>query len=930
MTTKKFKYTNNIMSKIKEEDLLTRANLDYSEELYESYLKDPSQVGDSWRWFFQGLNTGLNKSSLSPLPVKTDSLENELKVFQMFQHYRDHGSLKARLNPLGDNPNKGFPKLEDFKITDEDLNRQFAISENLFGMKKPLKDVLAFLEEKYCHTLALQVGGCSPKVRQWFFNEFEKKDFLLSKQDKIRAFTELVKSTGFEKFLHFRFLGKKRFSLEGLDALIPMLDYLLEKGTSKEMKNLVIGMSHRGRINVLINIMKQNPKVIFSDFEESPNNLVFDLASFTRDVKYHTGFSSQRQTQNGPCSLYLGYNPSHLEAIGPVICGVSRAIQRKNKDTQRRKTAVPVLIHGDAAFCGQGSVSETMQLSKLKGYSTGGTIHIILNNQLGFTTDPEEGRSSLFASDLAKSIEAPVLLVNADDLHSCLKAMDMAFRFRYEFGMDIFIDLIGYRKHGHNEGDEPSFTQPLMYKKIKNHPSLMEQYKEQLLKENVLPLEEAENIIKQSDSEWEKQLMELRNKKEKLSEKDYIGQEDKILKKNLKSTKVEEQSLEEVLQLISNEPEGIHLHPKIKRILKKRREDLSNNKLDWAVCELSAYGTLIKDGFSVRLTGQDSKRGTFSHRHAVYYDYETRQTLSPLKQLAKSQQLEFCLYNSPLSEMAVLAFEYGNSCLAPDFLTLWEAQFGDFANGAQIVIDQFISSGEMKWLKTTDIVLLLPHGYEGQGPEHSSAYLERFLQLCAQNNMRVCNFTKASNLFHALRRQKTLLEERKPLIIMTPKSLLRHPEVQARKEDLIHGKFEEVIWDKEINEPRDVGTLILCSGKVYYDLKQELSKEENKLKKKKTAIFRLEQLYPFPSQALNPALNGFPCLSKIIWLQEEPENRGAWSFVKDHLEQLLKSLGQSLNIQYHGRAKMAASSEGSEKAHKVQQEKLIKNCISAI
>lgn len=910
-------------------DQLTRGSLDYSEELYKIYLQDPSKVEDSWRWFFQGLNTGWEKSAG---PASAKSLEKELKVFQLFQHYRDHGSLKAKLNPLGDNPNKGFPKLTDFQITNADLHRQFAISESLFGLKKTLKDVLTFLETKYCNTLALQVGGCPPPVRQWFFNEFEKKDFLLFKVEKIKAFNELAKAESLEKFLHFRFLGKKRFSLEGLSALIPMLDYLLEKGTGMAMKNLVIGMSHRGRINVLINIMKQNPKVIFSEFEDSSNNPMFDEQSFTRDVKYHLGFSSKRATQNGPCSLHLGYNPSHLEAIGPVICGVSRAIQRANEDTKERKSAVPVLIHGDAAFCGQGSVSETLQLSKLKGYNIGGTIHIILNNQLGFTTEPEEGRSSLFASDLAKSIKAPVLLVNADDLHSCLKAIDMALRFRYEFGLDVFIDLIGYRKHGHNEGDEPSFTQPLMYKKIKNHPDLLSQYKNQLVEEGLISTKEAKKTIQQADTGWEEHLEKLRGQKDGFSEKDYIGEENKISKSPLplKSTKAKKEDLEEILQLISHEPKDIQLHPKIKKILEKRRKDIAENKLDWTVCELSAYGALIKDGFSVRLTGQDSKRGTFSHRHAMYWDYESKKSISPLKQMAKKKGLEFCLYNSPLSEMAVLAFEYGNSCLAPDFLTLWEAQFGDFINGAQIVVDQFISSGELKWLQTTDIVLLLPHGYEGQGPEHSSAYLERFLQLCAQNNMRVCNFTKASNLFHALRRQKNLLKERKPLVIMTPKSLLRHPEMRASKEDLINGQFEEVIWDKSIKEPREIETLILCSGKVFYDLKKEMNKEKNIAKKRKSAVLRLEQLYPFPKTALNPALNGFPCLRKIIWLQEEPKNLGAWVFVKNYIEELLKSLGQNLNIHYHGRPKMAASSEGSEKLHKIQQEKLIKNCISEI
>ena len=910
----------------KSQDQLHRENLDYSEELYNQFLTDPSQLEDSWRWFFQGVHTGLGESDSHI----SQSLEKELQVFQLFQHYRNHGSLKARLDPLGGPSNKGFPSLNDFQITKEDLNKQFAISKSLFGIKKPLKDVLSFLEEKYCDNLALQVGDCSPQVRKWFFKEFEEKDFCLLKEEKIQAYTELSKATTLEEFLHFRFLGKKRFSLEGLEALIPMLDYLLKKGTSLEMKNLIIGMSHRGRINVLINILKQNPQVIFSDFEESRKNLAFKEENFTRDVKYHLGFSSERETKKGPCSLYLGYNPSHLEAINPVICGVSRAIQRKNQDTERRKSAVPVLIHGDAAFCGQGSVSETLQISKLKGYYTGGTIHIILNNQVGFTTEPEEGRSSLFASDLAQSIEAPILLVNADNLKACLRAMDIALRFRYEFGSDVFIDLIGYRKHGHNEGDEPSFTQPIIYKKIKKHPSLLSQYKKQLIQEKSLDEESAEQIIKQCQSYWEKQLEELRHSNKNFSEKDYLGKKITFSTKALKKTKTERENLEKVLRLISSEPKDFHLYPKMKKILEKRRQAITNNQLDWALCELAAYGTLINEGFSVRLTGQDSKRGTFSHRHAIYYDYEKKNTFSPLKRMAKENNKEFCLYNSPLSEMAVLAFEYGNSCLAPDFLTLWEAQFGDFVNGAQIIIDQFISSGELKWLQSTDIVLLLPHGYEGQGPEHSSAYLERFLQLCSQNNMRVCNFTKASNLFHALRRQKVLLSERKPLIIMTPKSLLRHPEVAVRKEELLEGQFEEILWDKEIEDQRDVETLILCSGKVYYDLKPLLAKQENRSKKKKSAVFRLEQLYPFPEKALNPILNGFPHLSKVIWLQEEPKNRGAWSFVKEQLIELIKNLGLELEIDYKGRQAMAASAEGSEIAHKKEQEKIIKNCISAI
>ena len=798
----------------------------------------------------------------------------------------------------------------------------------MFSFSKPLKEVIAFLEDKYCGSLALKVSSCHPSVKKWFFNEFENKKFILSVEDKKQAFKKLAQAEVFEKFIHFHFLGKKRFSLEGLDVLIPMLDYLLKKGTAKEMKDLVIGMSHRGRLNVLVNILKQNPQVIFSEFEGYSKDTIFDEDHITWDVKYHLGFSSKRQTSNGECGVYLAYNPSHLEAISPVICGASRALQRAHQDTDRRKLAVPVLIHGDAAFCGQGVVSETLQLSQLKGYTTGGSIHIILNNQLGFTTSPEEGRSSLFAGDLAQSIKAPVLLVNADDLPACLRAIDMSLRFRYEFGQDVFIDLIGYRRYGHNEGDEPQFTQPLMYKKIKKHPSILTQYKNTLIQENILSEKSAEDRVQEINSHLEIELDKIKNNQIAISEKDYLGYIEVEPKKRLQKTKINLETLETALKLISEEPKEIKLNPKLQKILQKRKKNILDNRLDWAMCELLAYVSLIKDGFSIRLSGQDSKRGTFSHRHAMYYDYETNQAFSPFKSFAKKQGLEFCLYNSPLSEMAVLGFEYGNSCLAPDFLTLWEAQFGDFVNGAQIIVDQFISSGQSKWSQETDIVLLLPHGYEGQGPEHSSAYLERFLQLCSQNNMRVCNFTKPSNLFHALRRQK--MGDRKPLVIMTPKSLLRHPEVYAEKEELIKGEIEKLVWDKNISQPRSIENLILCSGKVYFDLEKALSEAEFASKRKRTALFRLEQLYPFPEEALNPALNGFPCLSKIVWFQEEPKNRGAWFYIKNQLELLLKKLGQNLELSYEGRSDMAAVSEGSEQAHQIIQKKIIESCFSRI
>ena len=980
------------------------ANLEYLEEIYQLCLKDPGRAEESWRRFFREagfpLKPGGPANSLprrpqppppseaprparhSPAPAAKPGASaagspdwiKELRAFQLLQSCKEHGSLKARLDPLGGSPAKAgphrqergappgegawLPDLKNFQIGPEDLDREFAAAgfilrqgrgqgknqggKNQEGktrqQNKPLRELIQFLEETYSGHLALHAGGCPPEVRSWLFREFEEGKFRLSKAGKLAALKSLTEAESLEKFLHSRFPGKKRFSIEGLDSLMPLLEYILEKGAADlEMKDLVIGMAHRGRVNVLINFMKQDPKVIFSEFGESAArgfdsqlDSQFDSQEgWTGDVKYHLGFSSRRQTSGGPCRLYLGYNPSHLEAVNPVICGMTRALQRRNGDTRRRKSAVPVLIHGDASFCGQGSVSETLQLSQLKGYTTGGALHIILNNQLGFTTAPHEGRSTMFASDLAKSIQAPALLANADDTEAVLRAADIALRFRHQFGSDVFIELTGYRRHGHNEGDEPSFTQPLMYKKIKSHPSALQQYKKRLVKEGAVTEARAGAMLQESAERLERRLQALKDPQLKIKKEDWTGKKHKIPRQPLKSTQVSKKSLSEVFRILSEEPQGLSLHPKIKKILQRRRRDIAADQLDWALCELAAYGTLLKDGFSIRLTGQDSKRGTFSHRHAAYWDSASGEEFSPLKQLAKGAGLECCLYNSPLSEMAVLAFEYGNSCLAPDFLTLWEAQFGDFANGAQIILDQFIASGQAKWLQETDIALLLPHGYEGQGPEHSSAYLERFLQLSAQNNMRVCNITSPANFFHVLRRQKTLLRERKPLIVMTPKSLLRSPEARSQAKDLTSGKFEEVIWDRSIEDPRAVAAVVLCSGKVFYSLeaaRRTLPPE----RQSRLAVFRLEQLYPFPDSQLNPALNGFPCLERIVWLQEEPKNRGAWSCIEPRLRELLEAIGQPLKVHYAGRPAMAAAAEGSEKAHKKEQAALIARCLSFV
>ena len=899
-------------------DLISRDNLEYAEELYKRYLKNPEQVDVSWRWFFQGVRFAGAFQTVSP-----DEMAKELEIYRMISAYRDHGHLKAKLDPLGLWKRKGFP---EFFPSSEDGNREFFVTEYILGRQMPLQNALSFLEERYCGSLALRVGGSSPRVREWFFKEWEQSVSLLSPEEKRKTFSQLVQAEVLERFLNLKFQGKKRFSLEGLDILMPLMELALQKSASLGAQDLVIGMAHRGRINLLINFMKQNPKVIFSEFNEDSRLFQTD-EDWTGDVKYHIGFASERDTSHGPVRLHLGYNPSHLEAVNSIILGMTRALQRKNKDTKNRKSVIPLLIHGDAAFCGQGSVSETLQLSRLKGYTVGGAIHIILNNQLGFTTSPKEGRSTPYASDLAKSIQAPVLFVNGDDVEAGLRAMDRAIRFRQEFGSDVFIDLIGYRRHGHNEGDEPAFTQPALYEKIKKHPTAASLYKKQLIKEKILTEEEAETITNKHQSGYERALTTLSDTS--LKKKDWMGLREQIPKVSLlKTTAVTKEKLKKVLDVISSEPPDFSLHSKMKRILKKRQERIKNNDLDWALCELAAYGTLLQDRFSIRLSGQDSKRGTFSHRHSIYYNRETGEEFSPLKKGLASEGVECCLYNSPLSEMAVLGFEYGNSCMAPDFLTIWEAQFGDFVNSAQVIVDNFIASGEQKWLQATDIVLFLPHGYEGQGPEHSSGMPERFLQLCAQDNLQVCNLTTPANLFHVLRRQKTR-KNRKPLVLMTPKSLLRHQDVTARVDELCSGQFNEVIWDGEIGDSRDIESVVLCSGKVYYDLKAARIKDTSK--NSKSAVFRVEQLYPFPEAQLNPILNGFPCLKKIVWLQEEPANRGAWSYMKPQLEKTLRNIGQNPEIQYIGRPEQAAAAAGgSFTAHLKEQEELMAACQFAL
>jgi len=719
-------------------------------------------------------------------------------------------------------------------------------------------------------------------------------------------------------------LGAKRFSIEGADALVPMLEHTVDQGALQGVKEFVIGMSHRGRLNVMANFMNQPYETILAQFEGE----VFSDMGFTGDVKYHIGYSCEKKTLSGKtCNALLGFNPSHLESIDPVVQGVTRALQNKAKDSKSRNKVVPILIHGDASFCGQGVVSETLQLSRLEGYTVGGTIHIIVNNQVGFTTEPMDGRSSRYASDLARSIGAPVLLVNADDVERCVQVMDMALEFRQSFQQDIIVDLISYRRFGHNEGDEPAFTQPLMYNKIKNHPTLMSLYKNQLIKEKVIQDDKGQAFQKYTD--------ELQSVLDRIR-KTPISVDEEMLRGSMwpynpkpsleemeeaVETKAGKNHIDTVLSALTSETAGFNCHSKVKRLIQTRKKLMESKQVDWALAELLAYGTLCLEGHSVRLSGQDCKRGTFSHRHAVYYDSKDGREHIPLACLDKSQA-EFCIYNSPLSEMAVLGFEYGNSCLDHSRLNIWEAQFGDFSNGAQIIIDQYISSGEEKWLQSCALTLLLPHGYEGQGPEHSSARLERYLQLCAQYNMQVCYPTTPANFFHVLRRQlkRGIF---KPLVIMTPKSMLRHPQMISPIGDLLEGSFKEVIAE----EPKDsVRFLVLCTGKVYFELLEKLPENFEHV-----LLIRVEQLYPFPKSSLGPYLNGFSELEKVIWLQEEPKNMGSAFFMIPRLRELLNELGQKqVKVEYVGRKEKASPATGSLLMHQEEHAQLIQEVIAKV
>jgi len=899
-------------------NLASRANLEIIEDLYKQFKTNPESVGQDWQYFFQGLEFGQEGSlGLS---------EKELDVYHLITAYRNYGHFEAQLDPLTNTPSPSDQlALTRFNLSDKDLEQKFQIGKIIGKPNASLREIIAHLRACYCGKISVQVAEALPEVRNWFIKEFEASNFKLTNDEKKATFVSLNRTESLEKFIHTRYVGTKRFSIEGADGMMPMLETLVQRGTGLKVQEVMIGMAHRGRVNVLANFMGKATEYIFADFN-GPTELAVAIEDFDGDVKYHLGYVSQKDTPNGKCQVTLAFNPSHLEAVNPVVLGMARAAQRRRKDTKERKTVIPVLIHGDAAFSSQGVNLETFQMSQVKGYTVGGTIHIVVDNQVGFTTNPENGRSSHYASDTAKVLATPVIHVNGDDTESCVRAMDIALRFRQESGRDIVVNMICYRRFGHNEGDEPAFTQPLMYDIIKKHPTLREIYGKQLIRESVIDQKYYDDSFQERLDALQKVYEETKKTPPKIQPFKFDGfwkgfrkgGGDDMLKPV--NTKIDIKVLKDVGTKLGEYPATFTPHPKLIKLLESRKNMAAGKEpIDWGMGELLAYGSLLSEGTSVRLTGQDCVRGTFTHRHAALYDVKTNEAYFALDQI-NGDKVEFCVYDSILSEYAVLGYEYGNAICDPTFLTLWEAQFGDFANGAQIIIDQFLTSGESKWQQMCGLVLLLPHGYEGQGPEHSSARMERFLQLCAQNNMQVVNLTTPAQIFHALRRQ-IKRDFRKPLIVMSPKKLLRYPKAVSTLEDLANGQFQEVIPDT-IDKSK-VDTAVFVSGKLYYDLLEE--REKNK--KDNVALVRLEQVYPFPAKQVAEVLKSYPKLGTLIWAQEEPKNMGSYQNVYFKFFEVMAQEGLTVDFKYVGRPERSSPATGSVYRHQVEQNEIIQGCF---
>jgi 2-oxoglutarate dehydrogenase E1 component len=902
-------------------------NISVLEELYESYTRDANSVSSDWQAFFQELDSGKyangtngkGSSSKNPFTDANASSLQEMGVINLLNAYRRQGHLAATLDPLGIlKPNRTFIDQKLKNLKPEDLESEVQTGNPTLGKAK-LKHVVDWYEKTYCGNIGCeQYYLVDEEEREWLQQKMEAtaNSYQIPKETRLRLFRKLYKADYFENFLARKFVGKKRFSLEGGETLIPLMDTIVEEAGHHDMEGLVIGMAHRGRLNVLVNTMLKPASLIFAEFEEKASG---DLSY--ADVKYHLGYSQTVKTESGKdIKLSLAFNPSHLETVDPVVTGNVRARQNLYGDADREKF-MPVLLHGDAAFAGQGVVAETLNLMNLEGYTTGGTFHIIINNQIGFTTLPNESRSTLYASDLAKGFQIPIFHVNGDDPEAAYRTVKLLLEYRLKFHKDVIIDLICYRRLGHNETDEPAFTQPYMYNIIKNHPPTIEIYEKKLLESGDIKQEELDEIKASVKQGLEDSFNETKNKDIKMQVDTMGGVWTGLSLEPTKeepNTAVEKSNIERIAKIMNTWPSDFTPNPKLVKLMENRlKMGRGEVPIDWGFGELLAFGTLLDESFKVRLSGQDAQRGTFTHRHAVLMDIKNNNRYMPLAHISPNQG-EFEVINSSLSEYSVLGFEYGYTLANPKALVLWEAQFGDFANTAQVIFDQFICSSEIKWQRRNGLVVLLPHGYEGQGPEHSSARLERVLQLCAENNMSVANCTTPAQYFHILRRQM-LRNYRKPLIMMTPKSLLRHPMAISSIEHFTSSAFNEVILDTSV-DPSKVTKVIFCSGKVYYDLLDA----RNKSGKNHIALIRVEQLYPFPSEKIKSALTAFKQVKDILWVQEEPQNQGAWLFVRDDFDDILGNCG---SIKYVGRKRSASPAVGHLKAHLKEQEEILKNAL---
>ncbi len=906
---------------------LSNADPNALEALYQQFKQDPTSIDEGWKKFFEGFEFAQqtfpmlpsDNGAAAPAPGAHVS-EKEIQVRKLIHAYRTRAHLRSKTNPVRERKDrKPILDLHYFNLSDADLNTEFQAGEEIGIGKASLQKIINSLKHIYEGTVGIEYMSIrDPEKLQWIRDKIEKEAlaFNPSSEKKQRILNKLNEAVVFENFLHTKYLGQKRFSLEGGETTIPALDAIINKGAELGAEEVMIGMAHRGRLNVLANIMGKTYEQIFNEFEGGATP---DLTMGDGDVKYHLGFSSQVEAENGKkVDLKLAPNPSHLEAVNPVVEGFVRAKLdgQYNKD---QKKMIPILIHGDAAIAAQGVVYEVVQMGKLEGYNTGGTIHFVINNQVGFTTDFDDARSSIYSTDVAKLVDAPVLHVNGDDPEAVVFCVEFATEYRQKFNRDIFVDMVCYRRHGHNESDEPKFTQPSLYNKISKHPNPREVYNKTLIQRGDVDAQLAKGMDKQFRS-----LLQDRLNLVKQKPLPYVYQaleeEWRTLRRSKPAdfekspeTGISQEVMDTVARAITTVPQGFKPIKQIEKQLKQRNDMFFKDKqLNWAAGELLAYGSLLLDGKKVRLTGQDVQRGTFSHRHAVLHDANTNEAYNNLNYLEGAKN-KFEIHNSLLSEFAVMGFEFGYAMADPNALTIWEAQFGDFANGAQVMVDQFVSCSETKWQRMNGLVLLLPHGYEGQGPEHSNARPERYLQLSADYNMIVANITTPSNFFHALRRQLTW-EFRKPLIVMSPKSLLRHPKAISPAEEFTKGSFQEVLPDTYATT-RSVKKVVLCSGKVYFDLQEKQEKD----KRKDVAIIRVEQLHPFPKTQVDKLLNKYKN-AEFYWLQEEPENMGYWGFIQRAYPER--------DLTLISRKASASPATGYAKQHAIEQKELIEKAFA--